>query len=80
MAQAQETKLTPLYLKTYAQKFDFRTIFFLDLKERNIAAIGAISDCTNLQTLNLSHNQIQSISGLDSCIELKFLDLSYNKI
>ena len=51
-----ETKLTPLYLKTYAQKFDFNTIFFLELKERNIISIGAISDCHNLMTLDLSHN------------------------
>ena len=58
MAQAGETKLTPLYLKTYAQKFDFNTIFFLELKERNIASIGAITECHNLQTLNLSNNQI----------------------
>ena len=48
MATGPETKLTPLFLKTYAQKFDFKTIFFLDLKGRNIAAIGAISECTNL--------------------------------
>ena len=75
-----ETKLTPLYIKTYAQKFDFKTIFFLDLKERNIVSIGAIVDCHNLQTLNLSRNNITGISGLDKCLELKFLDLSYNKI
>ena len=79
-AQGGETKLTPLFLKTYAQKFDFKTIFFLDLKNRSISAIGAITDCANLQTLNLAHNNIQSIVGLDSCIELKLLDLSYNRI
>ena len=48
MATGPETKLTPLFLKTYAQKFDFNTIFFLDLKERNISGIGAISDCAKL--------------------------------
>jgi len=31
-----ETKLTPLYVKTQAQKFDFKTIFLLDLKQKNI--------------------------------------------
>ena len=36
MVSAGETKVTPLYLKTYAQKFDFNTIFFLELAERNI--------------------------------------------
>lgn len=51
-----ETKLTPLYVKTYAQKFDYNTIFFLDLKERNIFNVGAIADCHNLQTLDLSKN------------------------
>ena len=75
-----ETKLTPLYLKTYAQKFDFNTIFFLELPERNIAQIGSITECHNLQTLNLSRNNIQSLAGIDACIELKFLNLSYNKI
>ena len=80
MVSAGETKVTPLYLKTYAQKFDFNTIFFLELAERNIVGIGAISECHNLQTLNLAKNNIQSLSGLDTCIELKFLNLSYNKI
>ena len=79
-ASGQETKLTTLYLKTYAQKFDFKTIFFLDLKERNISAVGAIIDCTNLQTLNLSYNNLSSIAGLDHCVDLKLLDLSYNRI
>ena len=59
MAQEKaETKLTPLYLKTYAQKFDFKTIFYLELKDRNIVSIGAVTECHNLQTLNLSHNMI----------------------
>ena len=75
-----ETKLTPLYIKTYAQKFDFKTIFFLDLKQRNIFAVGAIADCANLQTLNLAGNQISGVTGLDKCLDLRFLDLSYNKI
>ena len=29
-----ENKLTPLYVKTAAQKFDFKTIFLLDLNKR----------------------------------------------
>lgn len=53
-----ETKLTPLYIKTFAEKFDFMTIFFLDLKNKGVAAIGAIADCKNLQTLDLSRNMI----------------------
>ena len=56
MATQAETKLTPLYLKTYAQKFDFKTIFFLELKERNILSIGSLGECTNLLTLNLANN------------------------
>ena len=55
---SKETKLTPLYIKTFAQKFDFMTIFFLDLSEKYIYGIGAIADCKNLQTLNLSRNCI----------------------
>lgn len=43
-----ETKLTPLYVKTQAQKFDYKTIFLLDLSKRNIASIGAIAECSNL--------------------------------
>ena len=43
-----ETKLTPLYIKTQDQKFDFKTIFLLDLNKRNIISIGAIADCANL--------------------------------
>jgi hypothetical protein len=43
-----ETKLTPLYIKTIAEKFDFMTIFFLDLKNKGIVSLGAIIDCKNL--------------------------------
>ena len=75
-----ETKLTPLYIKTFTEKFDFMTIFFLDLKNKGIVSLGAISDCRNLMTLDLSRNMIQSLSGIEQCIELKFLNLSFNKI
>lgn len=63
-----ETKLTPLYVKTCAQKFDFKTIFLLDLRKRNIAAIGAVSECSNLLTLDLSRNNLQNITGLERCV------------
>jgi len=43
-----ETKLTPLYIKTAAEKFDFMTIFFLDLKNKGVISLGAISECKNL--------------------------------
>jgi hypothetical protein len=51
-----ETKLTPLYVKTASQKFDFKTIFTLDLKSKKILAMGALSECTNLVSLDLSRN------------------------
>ena len=60
-----ETKLTPLYIKTYTEKFDFLTILFLDLKNKGIVSLGAIADCKNLQTLDLSSNMIQSLSGIE---------------
>ena len=79
--QSKETKLTPLYIKTFAQKFDFMTIFFLDLSNKmGIYSIGAIADCKNLLTLNISRNQIQSLSGIENCTELKLLNVSYNKL
>jgi len=53
-----ETKLTPLYIKTFTEKFDFMTIFFMDLKNKGIVSLGAISDCRNLLTLDLSRNMI----------------------
>ena len=31
-----DKKLTPLFLKTAAEKFDLETIFILDLKDKNI--------------------------------------------
>lgn len=37
-----ETKVTPLFVKTAAQKFDFKTIFLLNLEKRQITAIGAL--------------------------------------
>lgn len=75
-----ETKLTPLYVKTQAQKFDFKTIFLLDLKQKNISSIGSLTDCTNLQTLDLSRNQLQNITGLERLVSLKILNLAYNKL
>jgi Leucine-rich repeat (LRR) protein len=75
-----ETKLTPLYIKTAAQKFDFKTIVLLDLSRRNITAIGALQDCTNLVTLDLSRNNLTNITGLEKCVNIKILNLSYNKL
>ena len=75
-----ETKLTPLYIKTFAEKFDFLTILFLDLKNKGVVSLGAIADCKNLQTLDLSRNMIQSLAGIENCLELKYLNLSYNRI
>jgi len=75
-----ETKVTPLYVKTVAKKFDFNTIFYMELCNKKIHAVGAISECKNLITLDLSRNNLTSLAGLDSCIDLKFLNLSYNKI
>ena len=51
-----ETKITPLYVKTVAQKFDFNTILFLDLSKKNIFSIGCLPECENLLTLDLSGN------------------------
>lgn len=75
-----ETKLTPLYIKTAAQKFDFKTIFLLDLNKRNISAIGAIQECANLVTLDISRNNLSNITGLEKCVNIRILNLSYNKI
>ena len=76
----QETKITPLYVKTLAQKFDFGTILYLDIAGKNIFSIGCLGECNALMTLDLSHNSIQGISGLEKCTNLKMLKLSYNKI
>ena len=51
-----ETKITPLYVKTVAQKFDFNTILFLDLAKKNIFSVGCLPECENLLTLDLSGN------------------------
>ena len=76
-----ETKLTPLYLKTVACKFDLETVFMLELKEKNIqGGIGSLGECKNLIHLDLSHNRVTMLSGLDNCINLKILDLSYNRL
>ena len=56
-----ETKLTPLYIKTAAQKFDFKTIFLLDLSKRNINSIGAVQDCANLIQLDISRNNLTNV-------------------
>jgi Leucine-rich repeat (LRR) protein len=75
-----ETKITPLYIKTISQKFDFMTVFFLDLSKRNIFSVGVLGELENLLTLDLSNNNLQGISGLEKCKNLKMLRLSHNKI
>ncbi|MFN9900261.1 MAG: leucine-rich repeat domain-containing protein, partial [bacterium] len=75
-----ETKVTPLYVKTVAQKFDFKTIFLLDLSKRNITAIGSVQECVNLITLDLSKNNLTNVNGLERCINITVLNLSYNKL
>jgi hypothetical protein len=75
-----ETKITPLYVKTLAQKFDFGTILYLDFTKKSIFSVGCLPDCTALLTLDLSNNNIQGVSGLEKCVHLKMLKLSYNKI
>ena len=76
-----DKKLTPLYLKTAAEKFDLETIFILDLSDKNIqGGIGSLGECTNLMHLNLSKNRITMLTGMDTCISLTVLDLSFNKL
>lgn len=75
-----ENKLTPLYVKTAAQKFDFKTIFLLDLNKRSISAIGAVQECANLITLDISRNNLTNVNGLEKCVNIKILNLSYNKL
>jgi hypothetical protein len=53
-----ETKITPLYVKTLAQKFDFGTILFLDISNKSVFSIGCLPECTALLTLDISHNNI----------------------
>ena len=76
-----DKKLTPLFLKTAAEKFDLETIFILDLKDKNIqGGIGSLGECTNLMHLNLSRNRITMLTGMDLCVNLTILDLSFNKL
>jgi hypothetical protein len=41
----KERKLTPLFLKTFAQKFDLMTVFLLDLSKKGIGNIGSLPEC-----------------------------------
>jgi Leucine-rich repeat (LRR) protein len=76
----KDRKLTPLFLKTYTQKFDLMTIFLLDLSKKSLTAIGSLPECTNLLMLDLSYNGISVITGIESLINLKHLNLAYNKV
>ena len=75
-----DRKLTPLFLKTYAQKFDLESIFLFDLSRKGIPNVGSLPECTNLIILDLSHNSLMLISGLESLVNLKQINLSYNKL
>jgi Leucine-rich repeat (LRR) protein len=76
----KERKLTPLFLKTFAQKFDLMTMFLLDLSKKGIGNIGSLPECQNLLMVDLSNNQLMVISGLEALINLKHINLSYNKL
>lgn len=76
----KDKKITPLYLKTFTQKFDLCTIFLLDLSKKGFGAIGSIPECLNLLMLDLSGNSIQVLTGIETLTNLKHLNISYNKI
>jgi hypothetical protein len=40
--------ITPLFLKTYGQKFDLMTIFMLEICNKGISQIGSLPECLNL--------------------------------
>eukprot|EP00347_Sterkiella_histriomuscorum_P012651 403367751 len=80
MERSAERKITPLFIKTFAQKFDLNTIFLLDLSKKQINAIGSIPECTNLLMLDLSYNNLSGISGIEALVNLKHLNLSFNKL
>ena len=76
-----ETKLTPLYLKTVAQKFDLETVTILKLREKNIQGnVGSLGECVNALYVDLSKNRLTVISGMENLNKLKVLNLSYNKL
>ena len=76
-----ETKLTPLFLKTVAQKFDLETIFILDVSDKNIQGnVGNLGDCLNLMNVDISRNRITMLTGMESLVNLKICNLSYNKL
>ena len=76
-----ETKLTPLYLKTLAQKFDLETITILNISNKNVQGnIGSLGECKNIQYVDLSRNRITVLSGMESLKNLRVLNLSFNKL
>ncbi len=78
MISNRETNCTVEFLKAYAGKFDTDTVFILNLKNRNITKINAISKCSNLITLNISQNKITTLTGMETLQVLKYLDASFN--
>ena len=75
-----DKKITPLYLKTYTQRFDLMTIFVLDLSKKGFSQIGTLPECTNLMMLDLSNNSLMLITGIEALTSLKHINLSYNKL
>jgi Leucine-rich repeat (LRR) protein len=76
----KETNVSVDYLKAITGKFDLETIFNLNLKEKNISKLNAITKCKSLTFLVLSNNKISSISGIDNLRDLRYLDLSFNQL
>ena len=61
-------------------KSDLESLTYLDLTEKNISDISALSGLTNLWLLDLTDNNISDISALSGLTNLEWLDLDDNPL
>nr|WP_196247013.1 DL-endopeptidase inhibitor IseA family protein [Clostridium novyi] len=59
---------------------DLNTIYYLDLKNKNIRNIDGLENLHNLTYLNLSYNPINNFNSLKNLVNLEYLNLNYTCI
>lgn len=76
----KETIPTAEYIKALSCRFDLGTVFNLNLSNKSITKLSAITSCVNLVVLNLSKNNLFSLNDFDKLTKLAMLDISFNQI
>ncbi|XP_074658686.1 leucine-rich repeat-containing protein 61-like [Tubulanus polymorphus] len=72
--------VTSQLLKQRSGEFDLESIHTLKLSGLDIADLGCVGECAQLERLDLSRNSVSRLYALASLTNLQYLNLSANRI